>query len=122
MIRLGAGLAATAFALAVFPATALQAQAFFGFDDCAAFATVWDVHGAIVDQQVSGYQGFAGNVGPTVCGTMAAAMAGGGTAAGTVIGGTGSLGVSAGAAPGPGSASGSAGARFFEVVTATKPG
>jgi len=58
----------------------------------------------------------------TACGTMAAAMSGGGSASGTVLGGIGSLGASAGAAPGPGTASGSAGARFFEVVTATKPG
>src|ERR1700722_17174117 len=110
-----------AFALAVFPAAALHAQAFFGFDGCAAFATVFDMNGRIVDQQTSGYQGFSGNVGPTVCGTMANAMAGGGTASANVIGGLGSLGASAGAAPGPGSASASAGARFFDVVTATNP-
>jgi MYXO-CTERM domain-containing protein len=122
MIRLGAGSAATAFALAIFPATALHAQAFFGFNGCSAFATVFDARGTVVAQQVSGYQGVSGTTGATVCGTMANAMAGGGSASGTVIGGLGSLGVSAGAAPGPGSASGSAGATFFEVVTATKPG
>ncbi len=122
MIRLGAAFTATAFALAVLPATALHAQAFFGFDGCAAFATVFDTGGTVVAQQTSGYQGVTGNTGATACGTMAAAMSGGGSASGTVIGGIGSLGVSAGAAPGPGSASGSAGARFFEIVTATKPG
>ena len=122
MIRLGAASAAAAFALAVLPATALRAQGFFGFDGCAAFATVWDVHGTVVDQQISGYQGVSGNTGATVCGTMAAAMGGGGSAAGTVIGGIGSLGASASGSPGSGSASGSAGARFFEIVTVTKPG
>lgn len=109
-------------ALAVFP-VALHAQPpFSGFNSCAAFATVWDAGGHIVDQQIGGYQGVSTTTGPTVCGTMASAMSGGGTASATVLGGVGSLGVSAGAAPGPGSASASAGARYFEVVTATKPG